>query len=367
MADNTFAVARGDIRQVRTYDDQSATAPLADGEARLEIGLLALTSNNVTYAKFGDAMGYFDFFPSTEPSEGRVPAWGFADVVESTVEGVEVGERFYGYFPVSSHLVVQPVGIQRDGFTDGAAHRAERAPLYNRYSRTSTDFLHDEAREPQLALLRPLFATAFLIDDHLASESFFGAEQVVLASASSKTAYATAFCLAERGDARVVGLTSPRNRAFVEGLGCYDAVVTYDATDALPDGPTAFVDMAGDGAVRRAVHQRYGDALKSSLVIGATHWDATPTKEDLPGAAPTFFFAPTLAQDRLERWGPAGFGERLGRAWASFMRPVCDPDAPWLRVESHDGLDAAVEVYRRLLGGKTAPDEGHVVTARAAD
>jgi len=362
MADTTFAVARGDIREVRTYDDPSAHAPLAEGQVRLRVGPVALTSNNVTYAKLGDAMGYFDFFPSPDPAEGRVPAWGFGDVVESTVGGVEVGARVYGYFPVSSHLVVEPVGLAPDGFTDGAAHRAERAPIYNRYARVDADPLYAPQREAQLALLRPLFTTAFLIDDHLASESYFGAGQVVLASASSKTAYATAHRLARRGEARVVGLTSERNRAFVEGLGCYDAVVTYDDVGALPDGPAALVDMAGDGAVRESVHRRFGDTLKASLIVGATHWDAPPARGELPGAEPAFFFAPTIAQERLKRWGPAGFAERLGRAWAGFMEPVCDSRAPWLRVRTHAGLGAAVSVYRELLAGDTAPDEGHVVT-----
>ncbi len=51
---------------------------------------------------------------------------------------------------------------------------------------------------------------------------------MVLTSASSKTAISQAFQLKSRGKARVVGLTSARNKAFVEGLGYYDQVVTYD-------------------------------------------------------------------------------------------------------------------------------------------
>ncbi|PRQ06656.1 DUF2855 family protein [Enhygromyxa salina] len=361
MADNTFAVDRRDIRRVRPYNDHSATADLAEGQARLKVGPVALTANNVTYAQLGDALNYFDFFPSTEPSQGRLPAWGFGDVVESKAAGVNVGERVYGYFPISSHLILEPVGVGADGFTDGAAHRTGRAPFYNRYSRVDHDSLYAQAHEAQLALLRPLFTTAFLIDDHIASESRFGATQIVLASASSKTAYATAFCLAKRGDARVIGLTSERNRAFVEGLGCYDVVVTYAAAETLPDGPTMLVDMAGDAAVRSVVHHRYGDALKQSLLVGATHWDAAGSEQELPGVKPTWFFAPAIAQDRVKQWGPAGFAERIGRAWASFMEPVCAPESAWLRVVAHQGLDAALEVYRGLLDGEIVPNEGHVV------
>ena len=57
-----------------------------------------MTANNVTYALMGDAMHYWDFFPA-EPGLGLVPLWGFADVVASSTDGVEVGTRVYGYLP----------------------------------------------------------------------------------------------------------------------------------------------------------------------------------------------------------------------------------------------------------------------------
>jgi hypothetical protein len=69
------------------------------------------------------------------------------------------------------------------------------------------------------ALLRPLFITSWLIDDFLADNDFFGARVMLLSSASSKTAYGTAFQLAQRDGIEVVGLTSPGNVAFCESPG----------------------------------------------------------------------------------------------------------------------------------------------------
>ena len=70
-------------------DDLTATSLLetevpepADGEALLRVDRVGLTANNVTYAVFGDSMRYWDFFPS-QPGWGRVPLWGFADLVAS--------------------------------------------------------------------------------------------------------------------------------------------------------------------------------------------------------------------------------------------------------------------------------------------
>ena len=105
---------------------------------------------------------------------------------------------------------------------------------------------HDEDVE---SLLRPLYTTSWLIDDWLADVEppFFGAEAVVLTSASSKTALGTAHALHARAERpEVVGLTSARNVGFVESLGVHDSVVTYDDVESLPSRPTVIVDMAGN-------------------------------------------------------------------------------------------------------------------------
>jgi hypothetical protein len=60
-----------------------------------------LTTNNITYAAFGDALGYWQFFPTGEAGWGHMPVWGFADVAASQAPGIEPGERFFGFFPAS--------------------------------------------------------------------------------------------------------------------------------------------------------------------------------------------------------------------------------------------------------------------------
>ncbi|MEO8155471.1 MAG: DUF2855 family protein [Rhizobacter sp.] len=209
-----FIVQRSQLRDAHFIDDsEMANAPLDEGAARLRIDAFALTSNNITYAAFGEAMKYWRFFPSGVEGFGRIPVWGFADVIESRCEGVAVGERFYGYFPMSSHVVLHPVGQNSRGFSDGAPHRRDLNAIYNHYVRCSTDSGYSAEHEAQQALLRPLFMTSFLIDDFLADNGFFNAAVVILSSASSKTAYGTAFCLAQwrSSGLKIVGLTSPAN------------------------------------------------------------------------------------------------------------------------------------------------------------
>lgn len=361
-------VRRSDLRQTRWTDDLAAAhAPLADGTARFRIDSFALTSNNVTYAAFGEAMNYWGFFPADDPAWGRVPVWGFATVLESRCSGVAAGERFYGYWPIASHAVLRPVRVDGARFVDGAEHRRELHAVYNQYLRCSADPAYDPAHEAEQALLRPLYVTSFLIDDFLADNAFFGASVVVLSSASSKTAYGTAFCLARRrgtpGAPRVVGLTSRGNLAFTQGLGCYDQVLAYeDITTLAADEAAVYVDFSGDAAARATVHAHWAERLAYSCSVGGTHWDALGGGKGLAGPRPVLFFAPAQIKKRIADWGPTGLEQRLAEAWHAFMRPVTDAERPWLQVVRGQGRAAVDEVYAALLDGHARPQHGHVLS-----
>jgi Protein of unknown function (DUF2855) len=354
-----FLVRRDDLH--RTDVVRTALPAIADGQALLRVDAFAFTANNVTYAVFGEMMRYWEFFPGPD-GWGRVPVWGFADVVESRHPNVAVGERFYGYYPMSTHLAVEPTNATPGGFVDGAGHRRPLPPIYNQYLRASADPGYDGDREDAQMLLRPLFGTAFLIDDLLEELRFADARAIVLASASSKTAIALAALLARRRPRsyEVIGLTSSRNAAFVEQLGFYDRTVTYDALDRVPnDVPLVFVDMAGDGAVRDAVHRRAGANVRYSCAVGGTHWSslAMAPPADLPGAPPTFFFAPDRFVKRSADWGAAGLQARLGAAWKDFVATL----GRWLRVEHGRGPADVERVYRATLDGNADPAVGWIV------
>ena len=77
---------------------------LVDGQVRLRIDRYAVTANNITYAVFGDMLGYWDFFPTGDPAWGRVPAMGWADLVESNHSDLPAGGRYYGWYPMAEYL-----------------------------------------------------------------------------------------------------------------------------------------------------------------------------------------------------------------------------------------------------------------------
>ncbi len=342
--------------------------PLADGQVRVAIEHFALTSNNITYAAFGDAMNYWSFFPA-EGGWGKIPVWGFGRISESRHPDLPVGERLYGYFPMASHVVLQPARVSPAAFMDGAAQRASLHPVYNQYTRCAADPFYTADSEAVQALLRPLFITSWLIDDFLVDNQFFGATDVpgvpgvmLLSSASSKTAYGNAFQLAQRSGIRVVGLTSPANRAFCESLGCYHQVLAYDELDRLAaDAPAIYIDFAGNAGLRRAIHTRFTN-LKYSCSIGGTHVAQLGGAKDLPGPRATLFFAPAQIKKRSAEWGPQGLNQRLLQAWQAFTARVTDPAAPWLSLAWHRGPAAVEAAYADILAGRSDPRLGHMLS-----
>jgi hypothetical protein len=363
MKTTEFLVQKSDLAQAELRRSESVA--LAPGQIRLRIELFSFTANNITYASFGDVMKYWDFYPRQD-EWGMIPVWGFANVTESLCEGISTGQRFYGYYPMSSEVVLTPARVSAQGFGVNDGPRAKLAAVYNQYTNCATDPFYAHGSEAVQCLLRPLFITSWLIDDFLADNDFFGSEAVLLSSASSKTAYGTAFCLAQRHKdqkkderPKIIGLTSPNNLAFCESLGCYDQLITYDALESLSSTlPCTYVDFAGNAALRKRVHTHF-TALRYSSSIGGTHVGELGGAKDLPSPKATLFFAPAQIAKRRDDWGGAVLGQRLVQSWQGFAARVSDPAKPWLQVEQFNAA-TALQAYETLLKGQTDPRTGQV-------
>lgn len=333
----------------------SPVTPLATGEVRLRVDLFSLTANNVTYAAYGEALRYWAFFPAPE-GWGRVPVWGFATVTDSRSQNLSPGDRVYGYLPMSTEFAIHPGAPRHGGVVDQSEHRAGLPAVYNSYVLNTADELYTADTEPLQVLFRPLFTTSFLIDDFIDDNALFGASQVIFSSASAKTAYCAAQLLRMR-KVRVVGLTSPSSLAFARQLGCYDDVVPYSAIDELSPAPSVFVDIAGNARVRAHVHAAFGDNLKYSCTVGATHWDAPRSDVPVPGPQPQMFFAPSVIQKRVADWGGAVFQQRVRDAWRAFL-PAASRQT---RLIEGRTLDDAARAFTDLALGRAHPGDGHII------
>lgn len=364
MARWAVEIDRDDIRDAALVTEHEGALPA--GAIEVAIDLIALTANNVTYAALGKPtgllgpdVGYWDFFGDRD-APGRLPVWGYATVTRSDVEGIAVGEAFYGYWPLASHAVLLPMRVGRVGFTDAMPRRQALPPFYNNYQRVAALDGYRPKDHDWWPVFRPLYVTGWLVADQLADECGQDAEQVLVTAASSKTALGFAHAMRAQGDApRLVALTSERSADFVRASGLYDDIVLYDSIPAMAgDVRSVLVDFANAGAVTRAVHDRFGDALALDLVVGFTHWDAGTEAGTMPGPRRTGFFAPGRLQKRGGDWGAEELRRRMGDSWDGFLR-----DAPRLAtLERRQGGEAALAAYRAAVAGEADPRVGVLIS-----
>jgi hypothetical protein len=353
----TVTLTKANLTEAQLID--TPPTALAKGAVRLRVQSFAVTANNVTYAVIGDMFGYWNFFPAGCAGQGVVPMWGHAIVEASNHSEINAGERVYGYLPMGSHVDVIPGHISASGFTDTTDYRQPMSVFYNQYSRLAADPEHDAAREDARMIFGPLFKTGFLIEAMMRREGWFGAEQLVMTSASSKTSMALAHCAKQSSPAiKRIGLTSTANIDFVRATGLYDEVIGYFAVEAIPHVPSVAVDFAGNAAVGRAVHTHLGENLKYSCSVGVTHVGARGgISEPLPGPAPILFFAPDHATATIKELGPKGFGEAVGASWKAFVGVT----EGFVTIDHRDGLQAAADAFAATLKGEADPSVGIVV------
>lgn len=332
---------------------------LADGEVLAAVDRFGLTANNITYGVVGEKIGYWQFFPAEE-GWGIIPVWGFADIVASNHDEIAVGERLYGYWPMGTHLIMRPGKVSAMRLQDQMPHRANLPPVYNAYARCTHEPHYDASMDDDRMLLFPLYATSYCLYDFLIDNKFFGAEQVIIPSASSKTAIGLAYALAEEdGDHALIGITSPGNIEKVEALGLYDQVIGYHALDAVDDTlPSVIVDMSGNGEVLSDLHKMLGDNMRYTSNVGLTHYDENKMGEHFIRERSEMFFAPGHIQKRAKEWGPGEFDKRAFKFW----HDAAIKSRTWLSYQHIAGMNVLQAAYKEVLAGNAQPDVGLIIT-----
>lgn len=348
-------VNRSDLSKTRIAEAEPAQ--LEAGQLRIEVEKFGFSANNITYGVAGDQLGYWQFFPALGGDEGWgvIPVWGFGVVAESQCADLPVGERLFGYFPPASEVVMTPGDVSKGHFFDEAAHRAALPKGYNIYRRVAAEPGYSPDHDILRMLLYPLYATSFTLWDQLKEENWYGADQVVIVSASSKTSIGLAYALKADEDApKTVGLTSKRNLEFVRSLGLYDRVLSYDEMGDLTDQASAIVDMSGNADVLGALHAHLGDHMAHTLNVGLTHWDGTRKDGRINRDRSSFFFAPSRMQARMKELG----AEEFSRRSIGFVMNTAAQSTDWLRLNDLGGLDGLEDRFNDVLLGKIEPQLG---------
>lgn len=355
----SFIINKNNPRE-STWTSEKINKNLEDGQILFKIRNFSFTANNVSYITTGDKLGYWQFFPAQKEDFGKVPVWGFAEVEASKHQDIKVGENFYGYFPPSSHLIVSAGEVKKYGFNDISTHRKHLPAVYNSYINTQFDNFYTPETEHFQAIFRPLFITSFLIDVFLRENNFFEAKNIILTSASSKTAYALAFLLKENkknniNSPTIIGLTSDNNLRFTEKLNCYDEVFTYSTIKNLPLSTTCVVDFAGNQNIHFDLQAHLESLLSYNCLVGAVHWEHTQNTKPLQNKG-KFFFAPVYVQKYIQEWGQATFQNKIAESWQLFIKSAI----PFINIVASKDKDELLNVYQAILDGKYPAENAFV-------
>ena len=362
-----FEVAKTALNKTRIIPLNIERA-LSDNEVLLKVDKFALTANNISYGITGDTLGYWRFFPTESPTEqaqwGRLPVMGFADVVSSNCPHIKVGERVWGFMPMATHVKILAGRISATRFSDISSCRAGLSPLYSSFDRVQNNPFYQAKNEDYDILLRGLFTTAWLVDDYMFDHHYFKAQQYLITSASSKTSIALAFAIQQRGERPAVGITSEANRDFVNSLGIYQQVVSYNQISSLdPNIGSILVDMAGGQKTLSSIHHHFADQLYYSCQIGATQHDDIDINDtlffdNLPGVKPTFFFAPSQLKKRSIDWGAGKTMTQINNALLSYIQ-YCQSLITIKQTKDVNQVDA---IYQQVLAGSADASVGQIIS-----
>ncbi len=355
-----YQVHKRDISQTRLVPDRMGE--LRQGQVKVKIEAFSFTANNITYWALGDQLGYWQFFPAADNQDGNwgiIPVWGFAEVLASKHEQVPVGERLFGYFPSADELIMQPDRVSGQLLFDATAHRVKLPASYNMYRRVNAEPGYDSNHDALRMLLFPLHLTAFTLHDMLASQNWFGAEQVIIISASSKTSLGLAFALHEDANApKVVGMTSHKNQSFVDQTGHYQQTVTYDEVGSIDNSlKTVIVDMSGNGDLMGQLHSHLAEQMVFTSHVGLTHWDESTKGPGYIEERSQVFFAPSHIHQRYQDWGPEKFEQKANQ----FIQRAAVDSLKWLTVFQVDGLAGLADQFDALCQGQLPPNQGLTV------
>ena len=359
----TLSLDLEDFRQHKVGSAMRETKPLNEGEVLFRVDKLALTANSISYGFAGKSglIRYLDIFPADE-GYANLPCWGYADVASSKHPSLSVGDRVYGFLPIASHVVMKPGKVSSGGFTDMQTCRSVVPPFYNEYAMTANEPGYAPEFEEAIMLFRPLFGTSFLMQSYSEDHAFHGAKRIIVTSASAKTSMGFGYLMGKNyaGQRETIGLTSLKNRSFVESLNCYSQVLTYDEIDTIvPGEQTIIFDVAGNQEVVEKLHRRFGESISYSGSVGKTHWDAGVfgAATRLPGAKPQFWSAPDQIAVLRERIGSGEMMRQMSTAMADFLQAA----QGWIQISESRGPDEMADKIVAMLDGDVNAQDGIIL------
>jgi hypothetical protein len=387
---------------------QSDLPALPKSSLRLRSRILGLTTNNLTYARLGHFLGWYDVYPippntpapyNNTEVYGRIAAWGYAEIVQSTVEGIKAGQSVFGYLPISTELSDTRIEWAKhagqrleDQVEVTSEHRQHLWKVYNRLQicepieeleRKGGDGLGWDA------LMQVLFGTSYnlstygfsWIDDNRIHPSGVGEwtrddadlkdSCMVLLNASGKTALAFAYALRhcrpeEYQPKTIVGVGSSKSVGMIAETGLYDVVALNEeyeeSVKSIEAGGAKRVVLINFGARPQAA-ENWSEAVQASSVsstliaVGAEVEPQTfeAAQASLGKMSGTTVVNANLLREKGIEVGGGKYFEDFYAAWETFKG-----DVKGVGIEWGEGMEGWKEGWEKLCRDEIRGDRGLV-------
>jgi hypothetical protein len=382
--------------------------PIAPSSLRFRSKVLGLTTNNLTYARMGQFMGWYDIYPlpsntpesySDSATYGRISAWGYAEIIESTVPGITKGQSVYGYLPISTGT--EDVRVEyathqgkeiRDQIIVLDKHRQHLWKLYNRYQVCAPlEELENSKGIDSLgwdALMQGLFGTAYNLStygfawdegnrihpsgkgDWTATDADLRNATVVILNASGKTGMSFAYNLRHARPKHhqpetIIGVASPVSLRTIGESGFFDKTVLNDDVETIASTISTQRVVLFDFGARPGANTSWSSALSalpdtsfSSITIGGEVAIQDPEKmrKRLADRATMNVVHSSLLREKgIEVDGEAYFTE-FHTAWEGFKKSV----GGGVELKWGEGLDDWADGWEGLVRDEVRAGTGLV-------
>ena len=377
-----------------------ALPPLNPESIRVKSTLISLTRNNLTYARLGHLLGWWDVhpLPTNIPASfsypslyGRISAWGYGTVLESNISAFPIGSEVFGYLPIGTlpiDLHLQPFNDTTNQWRECSPHRAKQLNAYNRYiqfaaPKTQLDVDERKSRAYD-ALMQVLFETAYNLSRltfawkgpaiHPFTGSPFPSQDadisdalIIITPAGSKTALALAQQLRSGGrpkefqPRRIIGVGSNHSRALAMGSGFYDLVLDYGGLDKIN---SIGIIECRTKAVVVDVGAREGEAEKWVQVLRKQCESVLPViissnagKDAVPLNRAVRVNASVLRDRAMQVEGETEYLDRFLKAWDGFKK---NGGVKGLEIVRADGMAEVGKAWSSMCKGEVGPEVGLV-------
>lgn len=382
-------------------------APLGPSSVRVRTKVMSLTSTNMTYAKAGFLMKWWNIhpLPPSTPAPfndaikyGRINCWGFSEVLESTHPSVSKGSYLWGYQPIGTlaqDLVLEKGTVPGQVFVKND-YRQDVFSIYNRYFVFPADLGENiEARAEGIAydsIFRIMYETAYLVNRFVFSPdpketTIPGPGDTTWTSRKADLKGATVICLApgakvalsfarelRRGQkkpvAKVIGAASEYSIEFVKQTGEYDEVISTSegvskVLARVPDGSkVVLVDFGGRGGIAPKWAAAMSETHKDVLLMNCGTEISEESSSDVlasfqkQSTTPTYESAQINASDirdlAIAKHGEERYFRDFEEAWEAFKKtPV-----KGLKITWGNGMEDVVKGWKSLSAGTVQPNEG---------